>query len=250
MAPTCLFCPQKATTREHALPEWIANRFGLRGVFLYTYTEGGNVFRKQPISVKSMRRLMLCEPCQIHCKHLEDRTIPILERMGNGESLTLTGADQDILAEWGAKTAYAIFGFLRSEAVIPIDHRYIVRQRGLPARHVFVAFGSYDGPVDVFASAFPIEDEAGVKRDAYNAVAAFGKVILKVFSVIEPSPHDTYRIPVHRAIQVWPPWKTPVEWPLPISINGNNLDMRDFIGWVPVVSHPSASTEITHYPGL
>ena len=124
MERQCVFCRKKATTKEHALPGWVANRFDLRGTFLTTYAEGGNVTkRRQPISAKSMRRKMFCGECQEHFKHLEDRVIPILEPMGKGSAVVLDREQQDVLAAWGAKTACAFFGFIDREYLVPEDQR-------------------------------------------------------------------------------------------------------------------------------
>jgi hypothetical protein len=254
VARRCVFCDEKATTREHALPEWVANRFDMRGTFLDIWGFGGAVperSTKQPVSAKSMRRKMLCEDCQTHFKHLEDRVIPVLEPMGKGERMTLGPHEQATLAEWGAKTVATLFGFIDRERLIPDEHRRMLRQTGEPfsTSHVYVAYMRWGGSPTIFVSTpdLPSKD-VSTPRLSYNAVAAFGQVALKVFGIVEPAPHDTFRLPKDRGVQVWPEWRVPFFWPPPIAMGDNQV--ADLIGFLPIAPDRDGPTYISDYPGI
>jgi hypothetical protein len=153
--------------------------------------------------------------------------------MGKGASVELGQAEQAVLAEWGAKTACTMFGFIDRDHLIPEDHRRAVRLTGKPLPHVFVAYCRWEGPTQVFVSTpFVARKDMGAPRFSYNAVAAFGEVVLKVFSVVEPAPHDTFRLPKDRGVQVWPEWRVPFTWPPPLAIRAD--ESADLVGWIPV----------------
>lgn len=90
--------------------------------------------------------------------------------------------------------------------------------------------------------------KGGTERHTYNVVAAFGKVILKVFGVIEPSPHASLRLPVDRSVQVWPKWRVPFPWPPPVAVRDG--DMAEVVGWIPFADDKNAPTVIETYRGV
>ena len=109
--PRCIFCGERANSREHAIPRWIGKRLGMRSIELEAlYSFNAPIRRKQPIMFGSHRERIFCEACNKHFKHLEDEACNLVEWMARGQSLALGTSEQDVLARWGAKTGYALFG--------------------------------------------------------------------------------------------------------------------------------------------
>jgi hypothetical protein len=109
--------------------------------------------RKQPISFASHRARIFCKGCNRHFKHLEDAVIPLIEPMGKGERVTLGPSDQATLALWATKTAMAVIAGTAPELddLVPIAHRRIVREEGLPPEQAWVGFFPWGGGIHLFA---------------------------------------------------------------------------------------------------
>jgi hypothetical protein len=208
--PTCIFCGSEADSREHAIPAWIARRFGLKGVFL-TEIETNMVPAKQPISVASFRKRIFCKDCNKHFKHLEDAVIPILKPMGLGQTRMISREEQQTLALWGVKTALAILAASRIDPrdLVPEANFSIVRYEGLPPKDAWVGFASWSGPTALFAGFLPwaIEDvEPASAGDAYQVLFCFGTVALKAVGFAPPGPAAPCRPGGQSAglVSVWP----------------------------------------------
>lgn len=237
----CIFCGNKANSREHALPKWVAKRFGLRGSFLYTVEVVGNVTpRKQPISLASHRERIFCAACNEHFKHLEDRAAPIVERMGKGESFQIDSKMQNILAAWGAKTAFALIAAERElVGIVPEAERRHLRESGMPSENVWVGYAAWDGVAHKFVGSSQLEDLSHAvdpppaRRDNYQAVMAVGKLVMKIFGMTQPLLIDQFR-QVQIIHQVWPKQADELTWPPPAPIPEASLRMLiEFIPLAP-----------------
>jgi hypothetical protein len=189
-SPKCIFDENRADSHEHAIPKWIAKRFGLRGVFL-TQLATNLPPAKQPLSVASFRRRIFCADCNRHFKHLEDAVIPILEPMGLGESFTLSRDDQQTLALWGMKTTLAILAASKIELgnFVPESHFARIRFEGLPPDDAWVGYCAWDGPTALWVGTLPwINEEVDPPpvSDAYQVILCIGEVAMKVVGFREP----------------------------------------------------------------
>lgn len=230
--PRCIFCGAKANSREHAIPKWIAKRFGLRGVFLQQIATNMTPER-QNISVASFRRRIFCSDCNRHFKHLEDAVIPVLEPMGRGEQRTLSRDHQQTLALWGIKTTLAILAASKIEPseFVPEAHRARVRLDGIPPDDSWVGFCPWHGPVALYAGVLPWEFEDSDRPlggDAYGVMFSFGGVIMKVVG-FPKTPPEPLRPGGHgdNIIAVWPPAEQvdEREWP---PYGGLAWDLRSY----------------------
>jgi len=237
--PRCIFCSQPADSREHALPRWIAKRVSPdTNIFLETAETFGPVeMRRQPISLKNHRARILCGGCNRHFKALEDAAISILEPMIEGKRTIINVDAQRILACWGAKTAYALLAAAKPQLGDPVPQllRDFLRKHGQPAPWVYVAYGRGDGVARITVSYLPLEDSDGNQRFAYNTVATFGQVALKVFGVVTPADEDAFGVPVGRLEQIWPTRAAIVDWPPRIPLVGES-DYRDLVLFVPLLA--------------
>jgi hypothetical protein len=236
LAGTCIFCENKADSKEHAIPKWIAKRFGLKGEFLGEIASIHAPAKKQHTSIGSHRAMILCNRCQSHFGRLENAVANTLTAMGRGESLILDAEKQELLGRWGAKTAMTLIAAERDDdgtrriEEIPRAHRLPIRWGTVP-EHIYVAYGSYDDQGVRLTLGTPMLEEIPGDYSArtYNAVFAFGQVLLKVFSVFEPTERDRFGLPLLRGqpvlTQMWPPRFPEVVWPLANRIGGEDAFM-------------------------
>jgi hypothetical protein len=231
----------EADSREHAIPAWIARRFGLKGVFLQQI-ETNMEPAKQPISVASFRKRIFCEACNKHFKHLEDAVIPILEPMGLGDRRLISPDEQGTLALWGVKTALAILAASRIDPrdLIPETHFASVRYEGLPPDDTWVGFCPWSGPTALFAGFLPwgTEDvEPAMAGDAYQVLFCFGAVALKVVG-FSPSIPPPCRPGGQAAflVAVWPKaeqhWM--LDWPPLVGVTITPDTWKTLFGIVPI----------------
>jgi hypothetical protein len=232
----CIFCGAKANSREHAIPKWMAKRFALRGRFLHVAESIGGVQpRKHGISLASHRRRIFCQGCQTHFKHLEDAVIPFLAPMGLGTAVTLTAERQRLLAAWGAKTAYALISTERGmEDLAPKDHRYYLREHGMPATEVYVAYAPWAGTNHLHVGEHELQGSSVYPPERmYGAVLAIAQLVLKVFGITETRvPTSVFSGERPSLKQVWPPLDRLIHWPPPHAFGDRHLGQ--LIRFVPV----------------
>jgi hypothetical protein len=148
--PRCVFCGDRANSREHAIPAWISKRLGIKE-FLPAepaIRRGSLAFtRHQPISFASHRARIFCKPCNTHFKDLEDAVIPLLVPMAKGRSVSLGPDSQALLALWASKTAIALLAAADPAFVqfVPVDHRRSIREHGRPSDETWVAYFPWRG---------------------------------------------------------------------------------------------------------
>jgi hypothetical protein len=215
----------------------MAKRFGLRGRFLYTIPmgEGIQLRRSQPISIASYRKRIFCDGCQKHFKLLEDAVIPFLAPMGLGKPVTLHAERQKLLAEWGAKTAYALIASEGSLGDVgPQDHRYYLRQNGIPATEVYVAYAPWAGSNTLFVGEAELQGSSVYAPETtYGAVLAIEKLALKVFGITDTRlTHPILSGDRPSLKQVWPPLDRLIHWPPPDAFDDRQFDL--LIKFIPV----------------
>lgn len=225
MARPCLFCAEKATTKEHIIPKWIAKEFGLQGAFLGATTKDARQARKQDISFKSHRKKFFCECCQKHFKLLEDAVIPLITPMGHKRRTTLSADDQRLIARWTAKTG---FGLIASEpgneTVVPEWQRYGLRESDRPPEGVWVGVALYQGLAqkDVRVNLDESRGNEHQPRSMYSGWLSFASVGFKAFGVDEVRLDDQWS--QHYGItQFWPPLQDTIEWPPHVGVRGNGI---------------------------
>lgn len=238
MAQPCLFCPEKATTKEHIIPKWLAKACGLRGAYLGATTPDARAARHQPISFKSHRKRFFCAECQTHFKHLEDAAKPFVEPMCQRSPIELDAEAQRIVARWFAKTGIALIASEpKSTDTVPSWQRYVVRQGDSPADGMWVGVAMYDGLAqkDVQTS---LDDEPGDAEDEprmlYSGVLSFGWIAFKLFGVDKTRAEDRwYRYA--DVTQLWPPDTPLLNWPPRRGVRGPAFEY--FKNLIPLVGY-------------
>lgn len=215
--PRCLFCDFTGKlTHEHALPGWIAKQFQLRGEFMEVVEMFGEkaVAPKQNVSIASHRKRNVCERCNTHFKHLEDRALPILVSMGHGYEVTLTLEQQATLAEWGAKTAVTLVAIEKGgETAVPEAQRHSIRQTGRPPDGWWIGYCPWAGVVRKFVEFGEVRDEDSMDSRSYiRAVAAFAKVAFLAYGYASARSDDAF-VADPMFTPVWPQQEASKEWP-------------------------------------
>ena len=99
----CVFCENKANSREHIIPGWILNQLGDgKGPFHLTLGKKPTV----PLATPERKAKVVCSTCNQGWMHkLEDTVKPIISPPLHDISLRLDIAQQHTAAKWAVKTA-------------------------------------------------------------------------------------------------------------------------------------------------
>jgi hypothetical protein len=218
--PRCVFCGERANSREHAIPAWISKRLGIK-VFM-TGGKGTVQPIRHRISFASFRAKIFCADCNEHFKHLEDAAIPVLEPMAKGWPISLGFKSQRTLALWGAKTGVALLAAATPTIteVIPAHHRHAIRYLDQPPHDMWVGYALWedhpyiwtgDGLLDTS------EEESRGPEDSlhsYTIFFGFGQLGLKVVAfTTEIPPVAVLGADFPSLARVWPPRRDILDWP-------------------------------------
>jgi hypothetical protein len=235
VARLCIFCGAKANSREHAIPKWIAKRFGMRGVMMHPVVMLNITPRKQPVSFGSHRERIFCSDCNTHFKSLEDEVIPILEAMGRGKPILLGETEQDVLGRWGAKTGYALVAAEKDlRELIPVEHRRMLREQNTVHPLTWIGYASWLGSAQKFGGDHSIQTPQERTIRAYGAILTFQKVALKMFGFYEPVPEHVIAFDTDSLKQIVPRLDREVAWPLfPAAGNRNTQSLAELVPLTP-----------------
>jgi hypothetical protein len=230
-----VFCPARANSKEHAIPEWISKRRGVRD-FLpadSAFVVGAMEPRTQPISFASYRARVLCTDCNTHFKHLEDAVIPLLVPMARGISLSLDVTSRSRLALWAHKTAIALLAATPElRDAVPNEHRRAVRDNDHAHPDVWVGFFSWRGGPVLGTAQGSITNPKTRRRacDSYLAFLTFAQVGFAVVGLSDPSElNQVVGGQIPRALQFWPPTPGLDFWPPPALDNSVLPALLNFV---------------------
>lgn len=215
--PPCIFCGDRANSREHAVPAWISRRLGIRD---FLSTQGAvihNVMpRKQPISFASHRARIFCSSCNTHFKHLEDAVIPLIVPLARRGVVSLGSDHQHLLAVWAAKTALALLPTTAPELreVVPLDHRRSIRMDGRPPPEMWIGFFEWIGDPLIAGGIGVAEASPEITHDMYLSVLAFAGIGFVVSGFRDPlGPNDRLDGDKPSLVRFWPPRAGLIHWP-------------------------------------
>ena len=197
MARKCVLCDAVATRHEHVIPDWLPRKLKARLLIGQTTNVGLRPIPKVPFG--QYKAKITCEDCQrFAAQKIEHPAIPLLKRMMEGEPMALSETQQRLLATWAVKTTYMTWGRTMKDRGIPKRHLRFLREHAEPhPSEVFVTFGRSDGRIARWAFSRPKVGRQGEPHFfAYNFVAAFGQVALKVFGLTKPRPDIRWPGPI------------------------------------------------------
>jgi hypothetical protein len=146
--------------------------------------------------------------------------------MGRGLAGEIPAKGRDVLAEWGAKTAYTLIAAQKGlEEAVPERHRYHLRTNGEPVENVWVGYGAWSGPVNKNVTNFEVGGSNG-EQVGYRATFTFACVALFVFGVEPLLPGDAFDTLSDVAV-VWPRRQRPLQWPPPFAYTMRSLPAVD-----------------------
>lgn len=212
-----MWCGERANSREHAIPGWMAKRLKIKE-FMVSRGSGGVRRARHAISFASYRKRIFCKSCNTHFKHLEDKAIPLLEPMAWGQrAISLDGTSQKLLALWAAKTGMALMAASDLTDLLPPSHRDTVRYAAKPPDDCWVGYFNWTGGPNIWVgdsqlgAIGPIPPAGG---QTYKAIFTFRRAGFMLAGFIDPMP-DGFRIGSRREhpyMQVWPVQPGLVHW--------------------------------------
>lgn len=213
----CIFCGVIDDSHEHTIPSWISQRLGVKTMLRVedASVHPGPARRRQPISFASHTTQGFCDSCNKHFGLLEDKVAPTLEAMARGHDLVLDAAQQQTLALWANKTAFAL-RVAENKEDLPFarDQLQAVRQ-GMVAPRTWVGFFSWKGEPVVATGTGRLTTASQVQH-IYFAMLAFAQVGFCVTAVAEPlSEARGIAADVNPIAQLWPPRYPRLTWPWP-----------------------------------
>jgi hypothetical protein len=240
-AGRCIFCGGLGLSKEHVLPDWLAEIFPRAatdshtvGSFDWINIPGHvvpiqNTTRKQGQAGTRKVRVV----CETNCNNgwlsrLEAATKPLLFDLVHGYSRTLTVADQRLLATWIAKTTMTA-EFVRSKEVAisqaTRDRFYATPE---PPAHWSIWIAFYSGTEWLAGNIFhhgvgmylpPLEMKPGVKNTQYTVITLGHLMCICAGSEDERQEFklDARMQPAVR--QLWPASGLDIAWPPERSID-------------------------------
>jgi hypothetical protein len=180
------------------------------------------------LSVEQYSATTLCRGCASAVHELDERAVPLVEPMVEGEARAYDATEQRLLAGWGARTAYAVLSVERKGQGVPRSHRRVLREREEPHENVFVGFGRYRGSdIGVLAGRLVVslgKPDATPEVEAYTVAAVFGHLVLKVFGIRRRPAGTATRSPQGELVRFWPAHFERATWPPLWSVTEQTLE--------------------------
>jgi hypothetical protein len=239
-ARPCVFCNEKANSKEHVIPEWISKRLGIR-----TFLSADDAFiagterPSQPISFAGYRSRIFCTGCNTHFKHLEDEVIPLLVPMARRRLVSLDPRTQSLLALWAHKTAIALLAATpEGPDAVPAEHRRAVRDGHSAGPDTWIAFFAWRGGPVLGTGHLQLVDHTPphAARDGYLAFLTFASVGFAVIGLSAPlREHETIDAELAPLARFWPPQTQLQQWPPP---SVDNRVLPSLFNFVPLRANP------------
>lgn len=262
MARACFYCGERAEVREHGIPLWVPPLVGLEGepvehlvadeppprepegpadqlpVSVPRHAELGaaqpdtrlaraideTIARRERLEVESYSTVLVCSTCAAALAALDERAVPVVAPLVEGEAVTLGPGEQRALAAWGARSAYAVLAVERKSRSVPKSHRRALREGAEPHAHVFVGIGRYRGnDIGVLAGRLAVPFGTA-EVEAYSVLCVFGHLVLKVVGLHRRPADSKIRPPRGEIARVWPDAPDEVTWPPLWSLSAQTLE--------------------------
>jgi hypothetical protein len=231
----CAFCSNKANSREHAWPKWLAKRFEDPKRQIIGHIDG--VDHYDPTQ-KSILIRCVCTMCnQGWMKQLEDAAKPLISPMMADLALPLSEADREVLTKWTIKTAM-IWEYLRREGqnlyYTDLDREQL-RLHGIVPHGAKVHLARFEGP-ETLQTYGAGGQTAGSDPQGSAFVTTFivGRLVLQVL-MLRAARGVTTSVQANRTrpwsqylTGIWPPFKGVAHWPPRLHIGRRGAPVGDF----------------------
>ncbi len=246
MARVCIFCRNNTAklTLEDVLPMWYLRR--RRGLGLFTHVSwsgtGPEHRHESPLKVGVK---IVCGACNnFWMSDIQREASRLLEKMIDGQPITLDSQDQRAVAAWLMMTAITWQFAVPGGKPIPehfINDFYALSAPRKPSTGVAVWIGRYSGPSRMatyccdIARTIRANPESAARIDTGRDAPPFGATICLESFVAQVAgfslPQTRVRFVLRDAMKfwqpIWPPSPDPVSWPPQESIDEPVLQMLE-----------------------
>lgn len=229
---TCIFCNNKASTREDAWPKWLMKRFAASSVFYMDAERGGRKLGNWQMAKPKLLVNWLCAKCNNGwMSRIESETKPIFVAILDEKLNVINCSNQSTLACWAVKTSM-VLECLNSNRIwfYTDDERQLMCDTQTIPAITYVWIAKCVNHPNIYSAAkyfrTSIDNNSGI---AYATTMGFGSLAFQVLSIKIPKaiPENvsiTYSVtegPWYRTLlQIWPIIQDSVRWPAGYGLNG------------------------------
>ena len=228
---TCIFCSNKASTKEDAWPLWLVNRFPTSNTSCMDAERGGNKLGNWLTAKPKLQLKWLCASCNNGwMSRLEVEAKPILESIFDDKLKDIDTLAQLTLARWAVKTAMVLESIdsERSWFYSDDERQLMPVLQSLPPRTSVWIAKCINQP-NIYSAAKDLRTTPS--NDGFHAYAttmAFGSIAFQIVSIKTPAAipenvtvtYDVTEGPWDQTIvQVWPTTQKSIAWPPKYGLN-------------------------------
>jgi hypothetical protein len=203
-------------TKEHAIPQWVSKDLGVIRVDPMTKGSGAVV---RPMNGLDVVVKDVCASCnggwmsklEVGFQHSVSGILT-----GQGMPITITPAEQDVLALWATKTGYMITtgtAFATGGAVVPPEHLTTLYRSRRPPANTSVLLGAVDAQGTLISWTKPTTFSEGTDWIGYDIPFSVGHALFVVHHWSSPKSYRLDAAVAARLLTIWPPTGAPVVWP-------------------------------------
>ena len=222
----CIFCQERASTKEDIWPQWLTKRFPLSDTsYMEAERSGCKLNNWRNKTTKLLPARVVCEECNNGwMSKLEDQVKPVIESILDDRTKAIDVPSQAIIAVWAVKTAMTLeaLNSPHRKWFYTRDQRRALRMSAIPERTSVWIAKCVDQP-NIYSTAKYLWNAHGQNEvHAYVTTMTFGSFALQVVSII---PHmnlsketaityDVSEGPWDEVLmQVWPIIPNLQQWP-------------------------------------
>jgi hypothetical protein len=232
----CIFCPNKADSKEHAWSDWVLQRV-IRPTHRGIYGQVGETEFANPTQ-KAIRVKCTCISCNTGwMKNLEDAALPLIGSMMQGLTIPIDVPQQWIITAWITLKAMVFEQYRPSGAPFYSEHdRYLLRTHLTMPPHTFVWIGRFGGDANLFTEGHDMSGTHGADGfKGYTMTVAHQYFIVQILTVRPPPGDNTAPVVTpnygpwnDNTIQIWPARRT-VEWPPRFNAASSPESLEQFV---------------------
>ena len=227
----CIFCNNKASTREDAWPLWLMKRFPASNTSYMDAERGGHKLGSWPMAKPGLRVKWLCANCNNGwMSRIESKTKPVLISILDDKLNAMDSSSQTTLACWAVRTSMVLECLNPNRIWFYTDYeRQMMRvTQSIPPRTSVWIAKCVNQP-NIYSAAKGLRtsiDDNGVH--AYVTTMAFGSLAFQIVSIKTPTtiPENmslTYDVTEgpwgQTLLQIWPIIQESGGWPVGYGLN-------------------------------
>ena len=221
----CMFCSEKASTREDAWPVWLMNRFPISSTARIDAQRGGRTLGNWPAAKPKLQVKWLCASCNNGwMSKLENEAKPVLESILDDKLKDIDASDQSTLARWAVKTTMVLDAIDSNRPwFYSEDERKMMRAALAVPQRTSVWIAKCVNQPNIYSAAKSLRTAPGDDGvHAFVTTMAFGSLALQVVSIKTPAAipeniavtYDLREGPWDQTlVQMWPTSQNPRTWP-------------------------------------